>query len=52
MSDIKHAIAINLSLDSIGNTAFIAWLEQKLSENKTIISKLIFLLQLMLLQKY
>jgi len=42
VSDIKHAIAINLSLDSIGNTAFIAWLEQKLSENKTIISKLIF----------
>jgi hypothetical protein len=30
------------ALESINNTAFIAWLEQKLSENKNIVSRLVF----------
>ena len=42
INDVKYDIAINLSLESINNTAFIAWLEQKLSENKNIVSRLVF----------
>ncbi len=42
VNDTKYDIAINLSLESINNTAFIAWLEQKLMENKNIVSKLVF----------
>ena len=42
MDNIKHDISINLSLESINNTAFIAWLEKKLIEHKTIASQLVF----------
>ncbi len=42
INDINYDIAINLSLDSINNTAFIAWLEKKLEDNKNIVSKLVF----------
>ena len=42
INNIKHDISINLSLESINNTAFIAWLERKLVENKNIASQLVF----------
>ncbi|AXX94417.1 MULTISPECIES: bifunctional diguanylate cyclase/phosphodiesterase [Arcobacter] len=42
INNIKHDISINLSLESINNTAFIAWLEKKLVENKNIASQLVF----------
>ncbi|MDY3205573.1 MAG: EAL domain-containing protein, partial [Arcobacter sp.] len=42
INNIKHDISINLSLESINNTAFIAWLEKKLIENKNIASQLVF----------
>lgn len=42
MNNIKHEISINLSLESINNTAFIAWLDKTLSTHKTIASQLVF----------
>ena len=39
---IQHNISINLSLESINNTAFIAWIEKKILENKNIASQLVF----------
>lgn len=42
INDTQYDIAINLSLESINNTAFIAWIKQKLIENKNIVSKLVF----------
>ncbi len=42
INGISHDISINLSLESINNTAFIAWLEKKILENKTIASQLVF----------
>lgn len=42
MNNIKHEISINLSLESINNTAFIAWIEKTLASNKTIASQLVF----------
>lgn len=42
INNIKYDISINLSLESINNTAFIAWLEKKLVENKNIASQLVF----------
>lgn len=41
-SKIKHDISINLSLESINNTAFIAWLEKEISLHKQIASQLVF----------
>jgi EAL domain-containing protein (putative c-di-GMP-specific phosphodiesterase class I)/GGDEF domain-containing protein len=42
INKINHDISINLSLESINNTAFIAWLESKILENKNIASQLVF----------
>lgn len=42
INNIKHDISINLSLESINNTAFIAWLEKRLLESKNIASQLVF----------
>lgn len=42
INSIKHDIAINLSLDSVNDTAFIAWLEKKLEKHKNIVSQLVF----------
>lgn len=42
LNSVKHDISINLSLESINNTAFIAWLEKKLLEHKNIASQLVF----------
>ncbi len=39
---IKHEISINLSLESINNTAFIAWLEKTIKKHKKISSQLVF----------
>jgi EAL domain-containing protein (putative c-di-GMP-specific phosphodiesterase class I)/methyl-accepting chemotaxis protein len=39
---IHHDISINLSLESINNTAFIAWIEEKILQNKNIASQLVF----------
>ncbi len=41
-NNIRHDIAINLSLESINNTAFIAWIKNKILENKNIASQLVF----------
>ncbi len=41
-NNISHDIAINLSLESINNTAFIAWIKNKIIENKNIASQLVF----------
>jgi EAL domain-containing protein (putative c-di-GMP-specific phosphodiesterase class I) len=42
INGINHDISINLSLESINNTAFIAWIKNKILENKNIASKLVF----------
>lgn len=42
INGIKHDISINLSLESINNTAFIAWIERKIYEHKNIASQLVF----------
>lgn len=42
INSVKHDISINLSLESINNTAFIAWLEKKLIEHKNIANQLVF----------
>ncbi len=42
INSIKHDISINLSLESINNTAFIAWIKNKIIENKTIAAQLVF----------
>jgi len=42
VNSVKHDISINLSLESINNTAFIAWLEKKVLEHKVIASQLVF----------
>ena len=42
INNVKHDISINLSLESINNTAFIAWLEKKLIEYKDISNQLVF----------
>jgi len=42
VNSIKHDISINLSLESINNTAFIAWLEKKVTEHKIVASQLVF----------
>ena len=39
---VNHDISINLSLESINNTAFIAWLERTILQNKKIASQLVF----------
>jgi EAL domain-containing protein (putative c-di-GMP-specific phosphodiesterase class I)/HAMP domain-containing protein len=41
-NDIKHDISINLSLESTNNTAFIAWIKNKILENRNIASQLVF----------
>lgn len=40
--NITHSISINLSLDSIVDINFIAWLEKVLTNNSSIASKLVF----------
>jgi len=42
VNNVSHSISINLSLESINNTAFIAWLEKKILEHKTIANQLVF----------
>lgn len=42
INSIKHDISINLSLESINNTAFIAWIKNTIIENKNIASQLVF----------
>lgn len=42
INNIKHDISINLSLESINNTAFIAWIEKELQKHKAIASQLVF----------
>lgn len=42
VNNVNHDIAINLSLESINNTAFIAWLEKTLNSSKEAVSKLVF----------
>ena len=42
VNNIKHDISINLSLESINNTAFIAWLEKVLNEHRNIAHQLVF----------
>lgn len=42
VNKVNHDIAINLSLESINNTAFIAWLEKTLNNSKEIVSNLVF----------
>lgn len=42
INSIKHDISINLSLESINNTAFIAWIKNKIIENKAIAAQLVF----------
>lgn len=42
INKIKHDISINLSLESINNTAFIAWLEKELAKHKAIANQLVF----------
>lgn len=41
-NNISHDISINLSLESINNTAFIAWIINKILENRNIASQLVF----------
>jgi EAL domain-containing protein (putative c-di-GMP-specific phosphodiesterase class I) len=40
--NVEHDISINLSLESINNTTFIAWIKNKILENKNIASQLVF----------
>lgn len=42
INNINHNISINLSLESINNTSFIAWLEKKILEHKDIAKQLVF----------
>lgn len=42
INSIKHEISVNLSLESINNTAFIAWLEKTLLKHKNIANQLVF----------
>ncbi len=42
VNKINHDISINLSLESINNTAFIAWIERKILEHKNIAKQLVF----------
>ncbi|MDD2292179.1 MAG: LapD/MoxY N-terminal periplasmic domain-containing protein, partial [Aliarcobacter sp.] len=42
INGISHDISINLSLESINNTAFIAWIKNKILENRNIASQLVF----------
>ena len=42
INNIQHELSINLSLESINNTAFIAWIEKKILQHKEIASKLVF----------
>ena len=42
INSIKHDISINLSLESINNTAFIAWIKNKIIEHRNIASQLVF----------
>lgn len=42
INKINHDISINLSLESINNTAFIAWLEKTVLEHKNIAKQLVF----------
>lgn len=42
INSIKHDISINLSLESINNTAFIAWIKNKILEHRNIASQLVF----------
>ena len=42
INGISHDISINLSLESINSTAFIAWIKNKILENKNIASQLVF----------
>ena len=51
INNIKHDISINLSLESINNTAFIAWLEKNCLNIKVLLLNLYLVRLLMLLQK-
>ena len=42
INKINHDISINLSFESINNTAFIAWLERKILQHKNIAKQLVF----------
>jgi EAL domain-containing protein (putative c-di-GMP-specific phosphodiesterase class I)/GGDEF domain-containing protein len=42
INKIKHDISINLSLESISNTGFIAWLGKTILEHRIIASQLVF----------
>jgi EAL domain-containing protein (putative c-di-GMP-specific phosphodiesterase class I) len=42
LNNINHKICINLSIDSIGKKDFIKWLQNRISRNKEIASKLVF----------
>jgi EAL domain-containing protein (putative c-di-GMP-specific phosphodiesterase class I)/GGDEF domain-containing protein len=42
INSINHDITINLSLESINNTAFIAWIKNKILESRNIAPQLIF----------
>lgn len=42
INNINHEISINLSLESINNTAFIAWLEKTIQKHKDISKQLVF----------
>ena len=42
INNVQHELSINLSLESINNTAFIAWIEKKILAHKEIASKLVF----------
>jgi len=42
LNKIKHDISINLSLDSINNTAFIAWIKNTIISHEKIASQLVF----------
>ncbi len=42
INGVSHDISINLSLESINNTAFIAWIKNKILDSKNIASQLVF----------
>ena len=42
INGVSHDISINLSLESINNTAFIAWIKNKILSSKNIASQLVF----------
>jgi EAL domain-containing protein (putative c-di-GMP-specific phosphodiesterase class I)/methyl-accepting chemotaxis protein len=42
INGVSHDISINLSLESINNTAFIAWIKNKILDSRNIASQLVF----------